>query len=629
MKNRRIASKLHRLYPQKVYIFATYGLLTLVLLISFFIYTYQYTVSYTLRDVRKDSENVNAAIANSITEQLNSMSSLSMSVVYSNAIKNNFMEYTALRRSSTDLQENLLSSQSRIKTISQIITAIIGSYQNAADIRLYSMDGDIVEAGYLTRSSRTYLPEKDWYDDVIALNGHRYISKPYYDMSMPGATNKLKDHEYISLIRVFLDMKGDPEGIVEVIQRYNDIFHWTAASELKNPSMHVYIYNENNEQIYPSSNVSYNSYMYCVEHSNISSGESTFIKGENNEQEFLTYSKIENYNWKVVTVQPKSIIYKPIYDYRKAMILFAVFSVFLVLLVCLALSNHLTKPLVKLKNASMKITIDRILSEDKVTLTSTDSHILELHELAESMRRMYQKLRDSSQEVMLAHTEETLAKLQATQSFVNPHFLYNSLTNISVMADEEMNDEIVNYCQALCSYFRYITSNKDMMVPIQEELFNTSQYLECMKFRFGQDFSYSVNIHDQDNNPFIPKLIVQPIVENAFKYAFTGKPPWEITIHVSTGDESWQISITDNGGKLDEKKCEEILRGFRSANLRTELKNLSIDGLGLKSVYLRLLLIYGDAAVFEINHNEHATTFILGGPTYNTLEEYKLEHTIL
>jgi two-component system sensor histidine kinase YesM len=150
-----------------------------------------------------------------------------------------------------------------------------------------------------------------------------------------------------------------------------------------------------------------------------------------------------------------------------------------------------------------------------------------------------------------------------------------------------------------------------------------------MKFRFGQDFSYSVNIHDQNNNPFIPKLIVQPIVENAFKYAFTGKPPWEITIHVSTGDESWQISITDNGGKLDEKKCEEILRGFRSANLRTELKNLSIDGLGLKSVYLRLLLIYGDAAVFEINHNEHTTTFILGGPTYNTLEEYKLEHTIL
>ena len=66
--------------------------------------------------------------------------------------------------------------------------------------------------------------------------------------------------------------------------------------------------------------------------------------------------------------------------------------------------------------------------------------------LCESIRSMYEKLRSTSQEVLLSQSEETRAKLQATQSLINPHFLYNSLTNISVMAEEEMNEDIIQMC---------------------------------------------------------------------------------------------------------------------------------------------------------------------------------------
>ena len=123
---------------------------------------------------------------------------------------------------------------------------------------------------------------------------------------------------------------------------------------------------------------------------------------------------------------------------------------------------------------------------------------------------MYEKLRSTSQEVLLSRSEETRAKLQATQSLINPHFLYNSLTNISIMAEEEMNEDIIKMCGALCDYFRYITSGQEMVVPLEEEIFYTERYLKCMKFRFGEEFEYKTSIAQETESFLIPKLLIQP-----------------------------------------------------------------------------------------------------------------------
>src|SRR5699024_6739051 len=151
-----------------------------------------------------------------------------------------------------------------------------------------------------------------------------------------------------------------------------------------------------------------------------------------------------DYDWTVIITQPEETVYLPLRDFQIAFIIIAFFSILFTLLVCFYISQQLTKPLKKLTNANSKITINRVLSEDKVNLTSADSHIQELSTLCESIRTMYEKLRSTSQEVLLSKSEETRAKLQATQSLINPHFLYNSLTNISIMAEEQMNDDIIH-----------------------------------------------------------------------------------------------------------------------------------------------------------------------------------------
>jgi len=175
------------------------------------------------------------------------------------------------------------------------------------------------------------------------------------------------------------------------------------------------------------------------------------------------------------------------------------------LAICFFISSRLTRPLRKLTSATKKITINRVLDENKKILTSADSNIKEISQLCESIREMYGKLRSTTQDVLLSRSEETRAKLQATQSLINPHFLYNCLTNISVMAEEDMNEDIVTLCQALCDYFRYISSSEDMIVPLSEEIFSTEQYIKCMEMRYKDSFEYSIDVEETSMNRRITK----------------------------------------------------------------------------------------------------------------------------
>lgn len=186
-----------------------------------------------------------------------------------------------------------------------------------------------------------------------------------------------------------------------------------------------------------------------------------------------------------------------------------------------------------------------------------------------------------------------------------------------------MNEEITQMCQALCDYFRYVSSSGEMIVSIKDELFYTRRYLECMKLRFEEDFEYTIDIPEEAESVYIPKLICQPVVENAFKYAFVKRPPWKLSIHCEIIDSHWWIYIKDNGGTMTEEKKEELLLLFENLDWNQELKSMKIGGMGLKNVYLRLKLLYGNKAIFGIDGSVSGqTTFILGGPVFHSKEEY-------
>lgn len=609
--------KITRHYSQTLYLFVIYGSFILVLLGIFFTYTYSHYRENTLEESKRSLENMCASITNSVEAQLDSLSTISMNIVYSNMVKTNFREFSSAFQRTGEDQAEIVSSRQSAEVIHDIVTAMIGAYQSASYIRLYDMDGSCVESGYWMSTSRADLESLAWYDEVMELNGFKYISEPKTRKDLPATGKNRNSQKFISLIRLFLNRDGAPEGIAEVAQDCGKIFVLASQLEGSNPDIRVQIYNSRKELVYPYTAFDMygsESYHNLIEKNEITDGISQIIKNSSGQNMLATCETMVKYGWNVVLLQSESSIYRSLEAFQKMFLRISALSILLTLLICFYISRRFTVPLQKLTAATKKITIDRVLDEKKVNLTSADSSIRELSILCNSVRGMYDKLRSTSREVLLLRNEETRAKLQATQSLINPHFLYNSLTNISAMAEEDMNDDIVKICEALCIHFRYISASGEMIVPLGKELEKSRSYLECMQLRFTEELEYTFDVPDVVREVPVPKLIAQPVLENAFKYAFVCRPPWKLSIAARLDGEHWKLTIEDNVGTMTDEKKQELLRLYKNLDLNDELKSMKIGGMGLKNVYLRLRLLYGKDAVFCIENREGAyTRFILGG----------------
>lgn len=608
-----------------MYLFIVYGLFIMILLTTFFSYFYHYNKNMLYNDARRKSEDLCASIGSSVSTELNKMSTVSMNILYSNAIKSNFIEFSNTYRYSQVSLDNILDSRDRIIAIYDIITAIIGPFHSVPQVNLYSMGGDCVGSGYFQRVTNTSFDTMTWYKPTMDLNGHKYISSPQVFLDLPGQGENQVSRKYISLTRLFFNEAHEPQGIIEVIQDCNQIFNLIPELKKNNPYVSIYVYNDRGELLYPYYRDVNNDYLSLIEKdaTGPSTEEMISYTDENNEEHLVNYKYINDYDWTVITSEPKDSIYYSINSFKESFTYILILSILLTLAICFFISSRLTRPLRKLTSATKKITINRVLDENKKILTSADSNIKEISQLCESIREMYGKLRSTTQDVLLSRSEETRAKLQATQSLINPHFLYNCLTNISVMAEEDMNEDIVTLCQALCDYFRYISSSEDMIVPLSEEIFSTEQYIKCMEMRYKDSFEYSIDVEEVADDILIPKLILLPIVENAFKYAFDKMPPWKLSIKVRLINNNWTVAIQDNGGCLSNERKEYLMNTFKNIDINEESKSLKIGGMGLKNVYLRLKLLYGQQSIFEIENTlPQRTIFTLGGPIYKSKEEY-------
>ena len=163
-------TKITKHYSQTLYLFTVYGFFVLVLLGIFFIFTYFEYKKNVLYDAKRGLENMCASISDSLDTQLDHLSAISLNIVYSNLIKSNFQDFTdTYQKAENPAQDDpsgsmnhILDSRKNAETIHNVVTAMIGAYQTASEIRLYTMDGYYVESGYWLPTSRTALRSLSW-----------------------------------------------------------------------------------------------------------------------------------------------------------------------------------------------------------------------------------------------------------------------------------------------------------------------------------------------------------------------------------------------------------------------------------------------------------------------------------
>jgi len=277
-------------------------------------------------------------------------------------------------------------------------------------------------------------------------------------------------------------------------------------------------------------------------------------------------------------------------------------------------SRKVTVPLRNLRHALKNMNIDELASPSSSEPHRVTTKLNEIEHLNKAFNTMYQKLGRSLNEILIAKSEEMNAKLLAMQSQMNPHFLYNNLANISVMAEEGMNVEIVSMCHDISYMLRYISTDSKNGVDLRSEIDYTEKYLNCMKTRYEENIKFDIIIEDGMMDIIVPKLVIQPIVENSIKYGLNSSPPWTISIHGYLSNEKWYIEVKDCSLGFDPVLIDKFRHLMASPSDPSNLPDLQIGGMGLINICTRLKLMYKESALFTISNLPcGGTTILIGG----------------
>lgn len=224
----------------------------------------------------------------------------------------------------------------------------------------------------------------------------------------------------------------------------------------------------------------------------------------------------------------------------------------------------------------------------------------EFAELEHSMNIMSRRLEQlieneyKSQLMQVKFEKEAVkSKLYALQSQVNPHFLFNALESIRLKAYANRETETAQMIKNMAKMFRNILQWDEDIIPLEEEIAFLLQFLSLQKYRFEEDFTYEIINKAQGEGIKIPKMMIQPLVENACVHQMNQKEePLRVKIHIERQNGYVIIQVMDNGNGIEEAKLREIRHHLESES--------SGKNVGLYNVYQRLKLYYNNEAGFSI-----------------------------
>lgn len=318
--------------------------------------------------------------------------------------------------------------------------------------------------------------------------------------------------------------------------------------------------------------------------------------------------KLSRSGWRLVVSQPMDLLLKSVRNtgYWMAVIAGGVSLVSLVLF--FFFTSRTTRPLVQLSHAMAQVPGDARTKEQLERLFAgmdakgTHNEIVHLYHAFTSM---LQRMEESKQHAVEAHSRELQAQFIALQARMNPHFLYNTLTLIGMLGMEDGNEEIPKITSELVRMLRYITYDSRELVSLQEEVDHTLHYLDIMKTRYREHLVVDVELEGDLALVRVPKLSVQPFVENCMKHGFVGKKyPWRIELRVSVSRSSWNVQIHDDGDGFRTDYLEQF--ASKQGQGQPGRFGLQADegGLGMLNTYNRLFHTFGHSLRFELSNNK-------------------------
>lgn len=289
--------------------------------------------------------------------------------------------------------------------------------------------------------------------------------------------------------------------------------------------------------------------------------------------------RLQNSNYKVMGVIHPDQAFESVYDFRYIIEISAIIMAAAILII-FVLVRQQTKPLSSLVQNMRRVQEGRLDKSVKVEGTT------EIRELSATYNAMLSELENYIEKLMQVEKAKREAEIHSLQMQINPHYIYNTLASVKWLIWQGNKEKSVQVIDAFIQLLRNTISNKNEFITIKEEIENLRNYVIINQTRYGDQVKVEFYVTPDCEEKKVPKLILQPFVENAFFHAFPQGGEGLISIFVRQSEGQLKVEIEDNGIGMSSKTLRNLMDKKNGPKEH-------FTGIGVNNVDDRMKLIYG------------------------------------
>ncbi|MFB9753056.1 sensor histidine kinase [Paenibacillus hodogayensis] len=313
-------------------------------------------------------------------------------------------------------------------------------------------------------------------------------------------------------------------------------------------------------------------------------------------------------DWTLLLLQPEKELWKEVEETRLFTYIIIAVSAILALLIAWAVYSGIAHPIQRLwkgMNAVGRGNFNVRLENDR------------FDEIG-SLTRAFNKMVEDQKNLIENHYEQQLrlsnTELKFLQSQINPHFLYNTLDSIYRAAHNYEASEVSEMVLNLSRFFRLSLSKGRDTFTVEETVTHLHYYIRIQQLRFLESFTVRYELQEESKPVHVLKLLLQPLVENAILYGLEDKTDGELLISSRVESDFLILSVEDNGAGISKERMDRIRERLGQVSENTVdlsyLEGNPTDVYGLRNVYSRIKLFYGNRAELAIDSVEGERTIV-------------------
>jgi len=474
-----------------------------------------------------------------------------------------------------------LTKDGDIQSLDELFLATTNIERNIRNVALVDENGQLV-ASSIGESINTDLEQTEWYLNALSNNDIHHFSSPHAENLILNGTQEVftvsKSVQYIA--------NGSSKTGVLMIDIDTSDFKNLALQTNLGEAGHIVITDQEDKIIYSSN-------LECTDavcpSSNLAQdillgGQLVNLDGLSM---YVNVNTIKDTRWRIATFINVDEIIRTKTEILYQMIFIFIGTLFAVAMTSSYFSRRITNPMNKLEKHIQLI--EQGDFDTRVEVNGQKEVVL----LADAFNTMSDRVKDLMKKVLDEQNEKRKTHFIALQNQINPHFLYNTLDSIVALSENNRNKDVEAAIIALSKFFRSSITNEMKLVELKDEIEHVRNYLLIQQIRYRNAFVFDFEIDADVLHHKVIKLSLQPLVENAILHGIQPDEAFTtILIKAYHKDRMTYIEVFNEGYGIPQERIDHIHK-----MMRAEAQSSSM---GLKNVYQRLKLYYGDEADLTI-----------------------------